>query len=79
MDKNSYLQKRRNNEVDLMSAFEFYINKDSSNNKLDFNQFSQYFPIYVGQGATLSNFWSYMDEKYNVMKLVDQNGYTSYF
>jgi len=78
MTREEYLIKKQNREIDINEAFEFYINADSTSDKVSFQQFTQYFPIYINSGGTLEKFYRYFDKKYNVLTLHDING-TKYF
>lgn len=79
MTKEEYLLEKQNNTISINSAYEFYCNVESTRNKISFSEFSQYFPIWLSQGNTLVKYHKYMDSKFNILSLTDNNGNIKYF
>ena len=68
MTKDEYLIQKQNNQVDLMSAYQFYVNADSTKDKISFREFQGFFPIYLAHGATLNKYWDFFDKQFDIKK-----------
>lgn len=79
MTKEEYIQQKQTRQIDLLSSYEFYCNADSTSDKLSYNDFIKYLPQYLNSGASMDKYFRYMDSKFNILSLTDNNGNIKYF
>lgn len=80
VNKQEYIQLRKQNRIHFGLALELYINTEHPTPKLHQQQFLNIFPVWLQHfGSNMELYFNYYDSKFEVIKVIGVDGNILYF
>lgn len=70
MDREQYLEMRKNNNISLDIFYKYYI--ENTSRIMDYITFQQLFPLFFNQNSNM--ILEYLDKKFNITTLLNKQG-----